>query len=128
MSHRRYSSVRDAKADHSAAWTAGTTAVSYFNASNLVGVIAVHRPEAATAIWLPWLLTSLFIIAAVFGAWIIIGAARYLWPVLLGAWVLFVAWFLAMFLSAVCVADTRLRRKTDLAFAGPAKSVRRETL
>lgn len=82
-------------------WTAGTTAVSYFNASNLVGVIAIHQPETATAIWLPWLLTSCFILLAVLGAWLIISAARYMWPVLLAAWVLFVAWFLAMYLSAV---------------------------
>lgn len=61
----------------------------------------MHQPDMATATWLPWLLTSIFIILAVLGSWIIISGARYMWPVLLGAWVLFVAWFLAMFLSAV---------------------------
>lgn len=59
-------------------WTCGTTALSYFNASNLLGVIAIHRPAAATYIWLPWLLTSLFIIVAVFGAALVISAARYM--------------------------------------------------
>ena len=86
-------------------WTCGTTAVSYFNASNLVGVIALHSPAAATHIWLPWLLTSLFIIVAVFGAALVISAARYMWPVLLAAWVIFVSWYLAMFLSAVSPAQ-----------------------
>lgn len=74
--------------------------MSYFNASNLVGVIAIHDPDLATAIWLPWLLTSCFIIAAVFGAALVISASRYMWPILLGAWVFFVSWFLAMYLSA----------------------------
>lgn len=95
--------------------------MSYFNASNLVGVIAIHDPETASATWLPWLLTSIFICVAILGAWIIIGAARYLWPVLLAAWAFFVAWFLAMYLSAVSLRQSlRTSGETLICAAGAA--------